>query len=78
MTTTTTFEPSTGWKNQAPEVRERFAKMKKRPVTLDVYKLGKSYDAPQGGTVEGKVVALRYSPSKSGDGGEYAVREVAC
>jgi NitT/TauT family transport system ATP-binding protein len=58
MTTTTTFEPSTGWKNQSPEVRERFAKMKKRPVTLDVYQLCKSYDAPQGGKAEGKVVAL--------------------
>jgi NitT/TauT family transport system ATP-binding protein len=54
MTTTTPFEMSTGWKNQSPEVRERFAKLKKRPVTLDVYRLCKSYDAREAG----KVVAL--------------------
>jgi NitT/TauT family transport system ATP-binding protein len=52
--TTAPFEMSTGWKNQSPEVRERFAKLKKRPVTLDVYQLCKSYDSPEGK----KVVAL--------------------
>ncbi|HVZ89054.1 MAG TPA: ABC transporter ATP-binding protein [Polyangia bacterium] len=38
----------------APEVAERFAKMKKRPITLDVYKLCKSFDTAEGG----KVIAL--------------------
>jgi NitT/TauT family transport system ATP-binding protein len=42
------------WKIQTPEVAARFAQLKQRPVTLDVYQLCKSFDTADGR----KVVAL--------------------
>jgi NitT/TauT family transport system ATP-binding protein len=42
------------WKIQTPEVAARFAQIKQRPVTLDVYQLCKSFDTADGR----KVVAL--------------------
>jgi NitT/TauT family transport system ATP-binding protein len=45
---------SESWKIQTPEVAARFAQIKQRPVTLDVYQLCKSFDTADGR----KVVAL--------------------
>jgi NitT/TauT family transport system ATP-binding protein len=39
------------WRSQAPEVAERFAQLKKRPLMLDVYQLCKSFPTADGGTV---------------------------
>jgi hypothetical protein len=44
-------------------------------ATIVTWRLKAIVDAPV--EIDGKIVALRYSPSKSGDGGEYAVRDVA-
>ena len=43
-----------GWKVQTPEVAARFAQLRQRPVTLDIYQLCKPFDTADGG----KVVAL--------------------
>lgn len=40
------------YRNQSPQVAERFAKLKQRPVVLDVEALGKDFLSPQGQTVQ--------------------------
>ena len=49
MTSTTLDLPS--HKEQAPAVKDRFDRLKSRPVTLSVKGLGKSFDTPQGSIV---------------------------
>ena len=39
------------WRQQAPEVADRFARLKQRPVILEVRDLCKSFEASDGGTV---------------------------
>jgi len=42
------------YREQSPEVKDRFERMKKRPVTLQVKNLHKEFESPQG-----KVIALK-------------------